>query len=313
MNISIIQLEYIVALEQHKHFVRAAEACYVTQPTLSMQIRKLEDELGLKLFDRSRQPIVPTDIGKKIIAQAQIILQERARIENIVHDFKETVSGELRIGILPTVSPYLMPPLIRATGDEFPRLKLYVKELTTESIVSMLKKDHLDIGILATPLGDEHILEDPVFYERFKLYLHPEHPAYEKQILNVDDLKKDKIWLLAQGNCFRNQSIRLCSIKFEQTATNLDYESGSLETLKKLVDAEGGATVLPQWAALELNNQDKQHIRSLENDLSVRQISVVYSRNYAKLRSVLAMKKMIRNALPKAIKANEGESVLSIE
>lgn len=312
MNISLIQLEYIVSLDQHRHFVRAAEACFVTQPTLSMQIKKLEDELGLKLFDRSRQPIMPTDVGRKIIAQARLVLQETASIENIVHDFKETVSGQLHIGILPTVSPYLMPRLIRLVGSAYPELKLFVKELTTEDIVRMLKDDHLDIGILSTPLHDDGIAEDPVFYEKFRLYVHPGHPAFKKNNWSIEDLKQDKIWLLSEGNCFRNQSVNLCSLITDKKATNLDYESGSLETLKKLVDAEGGLTVLPEWAALELGEEDRHKVRTLENDRSVREISVVYSRNYAKLRSVIALRELIFQSLPDQLKENEPVSIIDI-
>ncbi len=311
MNISIIQLEYIVALEKHRHFVRAAQACFVTQPTLSMQIKKLEDEFGLKLFDRSKQPIMPTDIGKKIIAQAREVLHEAQRIENIVDEFKDTVSGELHIGILPTISQYLMPLLISKMGRKYPDLKLYVKELITEDIIKMLKEDHIDIGILSTPLYNDSIIEDPVFYEKFLLYLNPGHPAFKKDVLSIEDLKKDRIWLLSEGNCFRNQIVNICSLQTDQRASNLDYESGSIDTLKRLVDIEGGLTVLPEWAALELSDKSRSKLRSLEKDQSVREVSLVYSRNYAKVRSVKVLKEMIAESLPDSIKGNEPVSIVA--
>lgn len=312
MNISLIQLEYLVALDKHRHFVRAAEACYVTQPTLSMQIKKLEEELGLKLFDRSKQPIIPTDIGKLIIQQARKVLNETYRIENIIDDYQGTVSGDLHIGVLPTISPYLMPHLISNMSKHYPDLHIHVKELFTEEIVKMLKNDYLDIGILATPLKDENIIEDPVFYERFLLYLNPSHPAYDKGSLTQEDLVKDRLWMLSEGNCFRNQSLSVCQLKTDKKAINFDYESGSLETLKKIVDMEGGLTVLPEWATLELNEEDRQHVRVMENDSSVREISVIYSRNYARSRAVVALKDMIKLSIPEKIMENNQTHVLDI-
>ena len=312
MNISLIQLEYLVALDKHRHFVKAAEASFVTQPTLSMQIKKLEESLGLKLFDRSKQPIIPTDAGELIIEQAKRVIQETARIEDIVHGYQNTVGGDIYIGVLPTISPYLMPFLIRNVTKHYPDLNLHVKELFTEDIVAMLKKDYLDVGILSTPLNDDSIIEHPLFYEKFKLYVHPDHPAYNKKALTTDDLLSDKIWLLSEGNCFRNQSLNLCSIKSDKKNANLDYESGSLETLKKIVNMEGGLTVLPEWASIELTESESRNIRDLEADKSVREISVVYTRNFAKARAVEALTEMINASVPEPIKSNKGDEVVDI-
>lgn len=313
LNLSLIQLEYLVALDEHRHFINAAKACFVTQPTLSMQIKKLEEELGVVLFDRSKQPVIPTDIGKLIILQAREVIRETHRIDNILQSYQGTVAGDLTLGIIPTVSPYLMPQFISKLSKCYPDVRLHVKELLTDELIRMLQEDHIDLGIAATPLSVEGLIERPLFYEKFSVYLNEDHPAYQKFGLTGNDLLLDKVWLLSEGNCFRNQSINLCALK-DQTKflNNFEYESGSLETLIRIVNLEGGATVIPQWASLELRDSEKNHLRTLENADQVREISMLYTRNFVKANLVEKVFQVLRDAIPEVIKDNRKTGVVSI-
>jgi len=312
MNISLIQLEYLVALDQHRHFVNAAKASFVTQPTLSMQIKKLEEELGVLLFDRSKQPIIPTDAGKLIINQAKNILRETKKIEDILVGYQDKISGDLTMGIIPTVSSFLIPHLLGNFSKAYPEVRLHIKELHTDQIIKLLQDDHLDVGIMATPLHMDSLEERPVFYEKFLLYLNPDHPAFGNNPVSSDDLMQDKLWLLSQGNCFRNQSVNLCALQDKMENNSFNYESGSLDTLKKIVDIEGGATVLPEWASYDLCSDNNRSIHNLENDNTVREISIVYSRNFAKARLVDTLEEMIKKSVPPQLISKRGNKVMEI-
>lgn len=314
LNISLIQLEYIVALDEHRHFVKAAEACHVTQPTLSMQVKKLEDELGVLLFDRSRKPLIPTDVGMIVVEQARQILRETRKIENVLLEFKNTVSGELKIGIIPTISPYLMPHIIKIISEKHPDIKVRVKEMFTEAILQNLKNDHIDVGIAATPIDAEGFQERPLFKERFMLYVNSGHPAYHKKEFTTEDLLQEPLWLLSEGNCFRNQSVKICSLdKMLRSRSNFIYESGSLETLKRVVDVEGGATVLPQWAVLDLFPEESDHVRSIQGDHTARQVSLITSRNFAKIRLLSTLENLIKSIVPAPLDQNTDLPVIDIK
>lgn len=313
-NISLVQLQYLVALEKYRHFIRAAESCHVTQPTLSMQIKKLEEELGVVLFDRSKQPIIPTDVGTLIVEQAKSILRETQRIEDMLQAYKGSVSGDLYLGVIPTVSPYLMPHLISNIRKLYPEVKLHVKEMLTEDIIEDLQKDQLDVGILSTPLNFERIAERPLFYEEFHVYMHPDHPAYDHKRVSVEDLLSDQLWLLSEGNCFRNQTINLCALREEDMKENmLDYESGSLETLMRIVDMEGGATIIPEWGSINLSENAHNNMRRTIDDTMVREVSMVYSRNYAKARLLDALEEVCLASVPEQLKSNQGKAIVDIQ
>ncbi len=313
LNISLIQVQYLIALDEHRNFIKAAEASFVTQPTLSMQIKKLEEELGVMLFDRTKHPIEPTRIGERIIKQAKIIYQETAHIENILKEFTGEISGTLKIGVIPTISNSLIPRLIGQISKSYPELKLHIHEMLTHEIIEDLDANHLDVGIVSTPLHNEALIERPLYLEKFRIYLHPDHPAYKKTALDVEDLTEDKLWLLTEGNCFRTQSLNLCSLS-EQSLNQLAlrYESGSLQTLKKIVDQEGGATIIPEWEAGELDDSSLNNVRALRSDAAGREVGLVFTKYYAKDGVISKLEEMIKRSLPNYIAENKDLEIIEM-
>lgn len=311
-NLSLVQLQYLTALDEHRHFIKAAQSCFVTQPTLSMQIKKLEEELEVKLFDRSKQPIIPTDVGILVIEQAKKVLNETRKIENILLEYKGKVTGDLNVAIIPTISPYLMPQLISQISKRFPEIRLNVRELMTDEIVSLLQKDHLDVGIVATPLEIDGMVEKPIFYERFCLYLNPSHPAYHLEDVEAKMLLEDKLWLLSEGNCFRDQAVNLCALRHSSALKNsFNYESGSIETLIRIVNLEGGATVIPEWSSLDLKPEEKKHIRMVRGN-SVREVSLIFTRNFAKAKLSEAFYSTLQACVPAQLRKNTSKKVVSV-
>ena len=302
LNISLIQIQYLIALDEHRNFVKAAEASFVTQPTLSMQMKKLEEELGVIIFDRSKQPISPTRIGTKIIEQARVIYNETAHIEHILRDHSGEIGGTLKIGIIPTIANSLIPSLISQIANKYPDVKLDIKEGLTHEIVADLEHNKLDVGVISTPLHHSGMIEKQLYVEKFRIYAHPNHPAYGKNNWSEEDLLLDKLWLLSEGNCFRTQTINLCSIPDDQlNHLALNYESGSLQTLKKIVDKEGGATILPEWEAGELDDDSLNNLRAFKSDQAGRAVGLIYTKFYAKESVIAKLEEMIKDSLPKYV------------
>jgi LysR family transcriptional regulator, hydrogen peroxide-inducible genes activator len=307
------QLEYLLALDTYKQFSIAAEKCFITQPSLSAMIQKLEDELGVKIFDRSKQPVVPTEIGNEIIAQARLILNESENLKQMVKDRMENVSGVLRLGIIPTLAPYLLPLFLKSFSEKFNNLKLHITELTTENIIAHLKKGILDVGIMATPSKDNQLYEDPIFFEEFVAYAPNENAVLKKKYLLTEDIDPNRLMLLQEGHCMRSQVINLCALQKSQSfLSNITYEAGSLETLKRLVETHSGITILPHLAILEMNEDQIQSIRFFKSPAPVREISLVTHRNLAKERLIAVLKKAIFDHLPQAIKKNKKKFVIDI-
>ncbi len=308
--ISLIQLEYIVAIDKYRHFVTAAEHCFVTQPTLSMQVKKVEDELGVILFDRSKQPLIPTDIGKKIIEQARVVLSENRRIKEIVQEHNNMLSGELVMGVIPSLSPYLLPRFIRLFTTKYKEVKLKVVELLSEQIIEGLKNDSIDVGLLVTPLNEDWIKEEPLFYEEIKILLHKEHALAKNNKINSSLLNSKGLWLLGKGHCFRNQVINICSFQEESNnENNFYFESGSLETIKRIVEIEGGYTLLPELAVGNCNSE-QTILKSFIGEPPVREVSLVYARTQHKRRIIEELKQTILEAIPEEMKnKNRGQVV----
>jgi LysR family hydrogen peroxide-inducible transcriptional activator len=307
------QLEYIVAVDTHRHFVKAAEHCYVTQATLSMMIKKLEEELGVKIFDRSKVPVIPTDIGASIIEQARVTLKESKKIEEIVSHQKGTLKGHLRIGIIPTLAPYLLPLFLQQFLDAYPHVKLHISELNTETIIRELEAQHLDAGILATPLNRHALTETPLFYEQFVVYVAPGNKLIKKKYMLPGDLDINQLWLLEEGHCLRNQALNLCELKKKESELHhLDYEAGSIETLRKLVNINQGITIIPELAINDLAESEMECLRYFKPPAPVREISLVTYRHFVKQRLIEALQAMIVKQLPKAMLSPSQKTVTGI-
>ena len=297
--ITLTQLEYIVAIDEYRHFATAAEKCFVTQPTLSMQIKKLEDDLGVIIFDRSRQPVVPTDIGAKLVEQARLTLASTERIKEIIREDKQEVEGTLKIGIIPTLAPYLLPIFIGHYIRKYPAIKVEVEELVSEEIIRRLKHDLIDAGLFVTPYPDEKIQCCPVFYEEMLVNAQPDQALLKKEKIEVSDIANSYIWMLGDGHCFRDQVINLCEMSgVQHKGLPFEFESNSLETLMRIVDKEGGFTLIPELAMQYMPESKKKQVRVLSTHKPLREVSVIYSRYYTKQRLIELLCEEIRSVVP---------------
>jgi LysR family transcriptional regulator, hydrogen peroxide-inducible genes activator len=288
------QLEYVVAIDQYRHFGKAAEACFVTQATLSMMVKKLEQELGLILFDRSKQPVVPTEAGKLVIEQARIALKETELIKQITTNLKTGLQGELKIGIIPTIAPYLLPLLLPHFLKKYPSIKLKIQEQTTEQLLQLLSSDKIDVAIMATPLNDKHFKETPMFYEEFKVFVSANDKNLQKKYLLPEDIDVSKLWLLEEGHCLRSQALNLCELQKQQArAHNLDYETGSIESLLKITEINEGITIVPELATLNFDKKLKEKLRNFKPPVPVREISLVTYRHFVKKKLLELLQKEI--------------------
>ncbi|WP_319500723.1 LysR substrate-binding domain-containing protein [uncultured Draconibacterium sp.] len=300
--ITLTQLEYIVAVDTHRHFGKAAESCFITQPTLSMQIKKLEEDLEIIIFDRSKQPLIPTDVGVRIIEQARVVLKQSEEINNIVKDHKNLVSGMLRIGIIPTLAPYLLPIFVGNYKKKYPNIFIKVVEATTENIINLLHKDLIDVGILVTPLHEEKILEKPLFYEEMLIYANSGHKLHKQKEITVEDIATPEIWLLSDGHCFRDQVINLCSyLGTTDSQLPFHFEAGSLETLMNIVDREGGITLIPELAKATMSQKRAYNVENFTNIKPLREVSLVYSRHYAKHKLINLLWREIKDSVPQEL------------
>lgn len=299
---TLTQLEYIIAVHTLKHFGRAAAHCHVTQPSLSMQVQKLEQELGMQIFVRSN-PVTVTEAGQMIIEHARKIIAEADNLKQLVEQEKGVVGGSLKIGIIPTLAPYLLPQFIQAFTKTYPQVRLGIAELTTGSIVQRLKNGSLDAGILATPLNIPDLREDFLFYEEFVAYVSPKEKLFKKKYLLPEDIDVDNMWLLEEGHCLRNQVVNLCSQQKHASAErHVDYAAGSIETLKRFVNKNGGITLLPELATLDLSNARKSMLRYFKSPAPVREISLISLKTFTKTRLLAFLKGTIIDNLPAQIR-----------
>ena len=309
---TLVQLEYIVAVDTYRSFVNAAEKCFVTQPTLSMQIQKLEEFLNVKIFDRSKQPVIPTEIGSQIISQARLVLQENKKIKEIISSQEQDIVGELRIGIIPTIAPYLLPKVIAGILEKYPGLKLLIWEYTTEDIINHLKTGVIDCGILATPLVDSNIIESPLYYETFVSYISKNSKLFKKKTLDADDLEDENIWLLNEGHCMRTQVLNICRNTKNNRLQSLTYNTGSVETLIRMVDVNDGATLLPELALADLSAKQLNKVRYFKTPEPVREISLVTHKNFIKKRMLNVLREEILAIIPKQMKQRKKKEVIGI-
>jgi len=298
---TITQLQYVLAVAEHKNFTLAAEKCFVTQPTLSMQIQKIEEELKVQIFDRSKKPIQLTEIGQKIVNQAKNIVIEADRIKDIVEHQKGFIGGEFRLGIIPTIMPTLLPMFLNNFIKKYPKVKLIIEELNTDEIILRLKKGHLDAAIAATPLEDEKIKEIVLYYEPFVAYIPDNFAISHKNEIEVSDLNLDDILLLQDGHCFRDGILNLCKTQDINASNSFQLESGSFETLIKLADEGLGTTLLPYLHTLDLKEKDKSKLRHFKEPKPAREVSLIYPKNELKIHIIDALRNSISGVVKGAI------------
>ena len=288
------QLEYIIALDKTRHFVRAAEMCGVTQPTLSAMIQKLEDELDCRIFDRSSHPIVPTEVGAMILQQAQVVMFNVHQLRENVLTQKGSVAGSLSLAIIPTVAPYLLPELITLFRRDYVDISLKISEMRTETIIEKLHSAEIDMAILSTPLDDPKILEVPLYYEKFVAYISPNEPLYLQDEVSTNDMQLDHLWVLEEGHCLRNQVFNFCKNKTHSAI----YEAGSIDTLVKIVDRNGGYTVIPELHINLLTDVQKQHLRKIVRPEATREIALVIRHDYVREGLMNAVANSIKKIIP---------------
>ena len=292
------QLEYILAVNQFRHFAKAAEYCRVTQPTLSAMIQKLEEELDTRIFDRSQQPVCPTPDGIHIIEQAQNILVQANRIKNIIEEEKHSLTGTFKLGILPTVAPYLLPRFFPQLMKKYPNLDIRVVEMKTNDIKKALQTGEIDAGIVASLAGMEELQQTPLFYEQFFAYVSREDALFNNEVIRTSDLNGEQLWLLDEGHCFRDQLVRFCQMKSAR-ASQLAYHLGSMETFMRMVESGKGVTFIPELAVLQLGNAQKELVRSFAIPCPTRQVVLLTNKNFIRHSLLEVLVKEIKLSVPK--------------
>jgi LysR family hydrogen peroxide-inducible transcriptional activator len=298
------QLEYILALDNQKTVVRAAASCFVTQPTLSMQIQKLEDEIGFKIFDRSKKPMSPTLLGNKFIQKSRRIMYEVNVLKAQVSGEIESVTGKFRVGIIPTLAPYLLPRFLPQFIVDYPKTILTIEEIRSEQIIRSLEAGMLDIGFLSTPLDENFLREIPMFRESFLVYLPEGHALLDRDRIQPGELKSDDLLLLSEGHCFRKQALHICSKDKAAVHKNFEYQSGSIETIKRLVQERMGYTLVPELSVLE-ESKTNPNIRHFEVPEPVREISIVCHVSFPREKLLENLKSSVLAGVPDSFQKNE--------
>lgn len=298
------QLRYIIALDTHRHFGRAAASCFVAQPTLTLQVKKLEDELELQLFDRSASPVAPTPLGEKVLFQARAVLNEVKALKNLLGEETNKLAGTFTLGIIPTLAPYLLPLFVQSFAEEHPEVKLRIKEMQSEEIIAGLLKNDLDLGLMVTPLDEKQLREIVLFYEPFLIYASPEEDILQQSPLLPDHVQRKDLWILQQGHCFRNQVLNICDGAVDASIRpNFSFEAGSIETLKNMVRFNLGYTIIPE---MSINPQlDQQHIKRFAEPQPAREVSIVVNKNFAREKLLIQLRKAILSVTPDSFQKNE--------
>mgnify|MGYP001520667758 CR=1 FL=1 len=293
---TIQQLEYILAVDQFRHFARAAEYCRVTQPTLSAMIQKLEDELGVKLFDRTVQPVCPTAIGENVI------LAQTAQVKEIISEEKQSLAGVFHLGVLPTIAPYLLPRFFPQLMEKYPELDIRVTEMKTQNIQQALHAGDIDAAIIASKLEDTFLKEETLFYETFFGYVSCKEPLFKHDVIRTSDITGERLWLLDEGHCFRDQLVRFCqmeTVKVNQMA----YHLGSMETFMRMVESGNGVTFIPELAVSQLNEEQKKLVRPFAIPRPTRQIVLATNRDFIRHSLLNVLKEEILAAVPKEMQS----------
>ncbi len=298
---TLTQLKYMISVAEAGNFTIAAENSFVTQPTLSMQIQKLEEELGVQIFNRGKKPIALTKVGSEILIQARKIISESKRMEDVVAQEKGYIGGEFNLGIIPTVMPTLLPMFLSSFLNAYPKVNLNIEELTTENIISKLTEGKLDAGIAATPLKYESIIERPLYYEPFVAYIPPSHRLSNSSNINIEDVENENILLLEDGHCFKNQLLSMCSPIKSGKNKQFSLKTGSFESIVNLANEGLGMTLIPYLNAINLSKKNALNIRYFSKPPPAREISIIYPKSQLKLQIIEVLKdnisKIIRGAI----------------
>ncbi|MGB0777957.1 MAG: hydrogen peroxide-inducible genes activator [Flavobacteriaceae bacterium] len=293
------QLEYLIALNHYRHFGKAAEACGISQPTLSLMIKKIEQELDVEIFDRSKQPLQPTEMGLKILQQAEKSIKEIGKITELIQEETGMLSGPLHIGIIPTLAPYIIPDLIRLFKSDYPEIQLKLTEMNTKTLIQALKDDELDLFIAATPLEESGFYEIPLYYEKFVAYF--ASGAMPSNSVSLDTIPKENLWVLEEGHCLRDQTFNFCG---PDTGYNQVYEAGSIETLIKIVDTNGGYSIIPELQIPLLTQSQRENLRDIDNPPANREVSIVIKKGFIKERMLNAVADSIKKIIPESMLDN---------
>ncbi|MFN3872521.1 MAG: hydrogen peroxide-inducible genes activator [Ignavibacterium sp.] len=311
---TLTQLEYLVAIEKFGSFSEAAENCFVTQPTLSMQVQKLEEELGVIIFRRDKQPIEPTEIGKKVLEQAKQILKEKEKLHIILQIERGEFVGSLRVAIIPTISSYLLPMFLGNFTKRYPDVELIIDEVTTDEVINGLKKSYFDIGIIALRSNNENFLTDTLYYEPFVAFLPPEHKLMKKKKISQEDLDVSDFLLLKEGHCLRDQILAVCKSNENEwihKSSKVIFESGNLETLIKLVEQRFGMTLLPYLALQYIKDKKKLNlIKEFTSPVPKREVGLIYTNTFIKKHLSEALKSEILRVIPEEFKKNKNGLVV---
>lgn len=309
MNIQ--QFQYILAVVDLKNFELAAERCYVTQSTLSTMIGRFEDEIGIKLFNRKTKPVSITPEGEELIKRLRIILHEIDSLDNVIQELKGEMSGDLRIGIIPTIAPYLLPLFLSSFAEKFPKVTIVVKEMTTPQIQQSLKARQIDIGILAVPIDDNSLEELHLYTEPFLVYDFREVKSTEK--ISIDQLDYSKIWLLQEGHCLRSQVYRICELSnlTPKNNVNFEFESGSMDSLLRITKASKGITIIPYLASIDLPDSERSNLIEFMDPVPVRSIGLLTHKHFVKKRLLTQLQTTIQQSIRGLIPENEHYTVVS--
>ncbi|WP_394826401.1 hydrogen peroxide-inducible genes activator [Pendulispora albinea] len=310
-GLTLTQLRYLLAVDEHRSFRGAAESCHVSQPALSMQIRRLEEILGVRLFDRETSPVVTTDVGTRVVTQARLVLRECARFPDVAQSF-DMVSGSYRLGVIPTLARTLIPRLVTSFTKAYPRVHLVIEELPTDLLVRRLLEDTMDGGLAVTPLGIPAIHERHLGFERFFVYLSPKHALTKLTEIRQSDLVEYKPWLLSEEHCFRTQILHLCSVDMrpEPADGGIRFEAGSLDTLVDIVDTGHGLTLLPELVAARIAPERKSQLRPFAPPVPVRRISLIHSRQQERRPLTDALLSTLSERLPASLRRRATDAVI---
>jgi LysR family hydrogen peroxide-inducible transcriptional activator len=306
------QLEYALALQKHGNYSKAAKHLGITQPALSLQIKKLESSLGIYLFDRSKKPLSVTFEGVKFLTKAQAVVNQFTQLESFAQSLKEDFAGEIVVGIIPTLSPYLVPLFIGSLNEKYPLLKVTIKEAITEQIIEGVTNGEIQLGIVATPIITSRKFDiQPLFYESFQLFISDDHPLSSQKTIDLDNITPDDIWLLKEGNCFRDQVNNICGFSKKNSSNQkFTYESNSIEALCRIVEYQGGITFLPELSTIHLSEEREDMLKDISGHKRVREISMLSIPNETRIRFIEKIKESIQSNIPSSMLSDQNREVI---